>query len=47
MTNEVMVYKQVIDDVKNIISLGLEKAYNSTNRVIVYTYWNIGKRIIE
>lgn len=47
MTNELTIYQSVIDDVKGIISSGIESAYNATNRAMVLTYWNIGRRIVE
>lgn len=47
MENELTIYQPIIDDIKNIISSGIENAYNATNRAMVLTYWNIGKRIVE
>ena len=47
MANELTIYQSVIDDVKGIISSGMESAYNATNRAMVLTYWNIGRRIVE
>ncbi len=40
-------YECFVKDVKDIISQGRQAAYNTTNTVIVSTYWNIGKRIVE
>ena len=47
MANELTIYQSVIDDVKGIISSGMESAYNATNRAMVLTNWNIGRRIVE
>lgn len=47
MENEITIYQSVIDDVKDIIESGLKSAYSATNRAMVLTYWNVGKRIIE
>ena len=47
MANDLTIYQSVIDDVKGIISSGMESAYNATSRAMVMTYWNVGKRIVE
>lgn len=47
MENSLNVYQSVITDIKDIISLGRENAYNAANKEIVLTYWNVGKRIVE
>ena len=47
MANKLTIYQSVIDDVKDIISSGMESAYNATSRAMVLTYWNVGKRIVE
>lgn len=47
MANELTIYQSVIDDVKGIISTGMENAYNATSRAMVLTYWNVGRRIVE
>ena len=47
MANELTIYQSVIDDVKGIISSGMESAYNATSRAMVLTYWNVGRRIVE
>ena len=39
MANEVTIYQSVIDDVKGIISSGMESAYNAASRAMVLTYW--------
>ena len=47
MANKLTIYQSVIDDVKGIISSGMESAYNATSRAMVLTYWNVGRRIVE
>ena len=47
MENHLIPYQAVITDIKSIISSGREAAYNSSNRAMLLTYWNIGKRIVE
>ena len=47
MENALIIYQSVIDDVKGIISSGMESAYNATSRAMVLTYWNVGRRIVE
>ena len=46
MENELTTYQTVVLDIKDIISSGIESAYNATSRAMVLTYWNIGKRIV-
>lgn len=36
-----------IEDIRQIIDNGRKAAYLSVNAVMVQTYWNIGKRIVE
>lgn len=47
MPNALTIYQSVIDDVKGIISSGMESAYHAISRTMVLTYWNVGKRIVE
>jgi hypothetical protein len=47
MENELMEYKSAINDIKKIISSGMETTYNAAGRAMVHTYWNVGKRIAE
>lgn len=47
MKNEISIYQSVITDIKDIISSGQELAYTAANRAMVFTYWHIGKRIVE
>ncbi len=37
----------LVNDLKCIIENGLRKAYQDTNSTTVYTYWQVGKRIVE
>ena len=37
----------LIDDVRNIVKNGLRKAYQDANATAVYTYWQVGRRIVE
>lgn len=43
---EVTEFTPVVEDIKSIISTGRDLPYNATNRAIVLTYWNVGKRIV-
>lgn len=36
-----------LNDVRNIVENGLKKAYQNANAIIVFTYWQVGKRIVE
>lgn len=36
-----------INDIKTIIEQGRQAAYSSVNLVMINTYWNIGRRIVE
>ena len=38
---------QLVDDVKLIVERGLREAYDGANSVLVKTYWNVGRRIVE
>ena len=37
----------LIDDVRKIVKNGLYKAYQDVNITTVYTYWQVGRRIVE
>lgn len=47
MANEMEIYQSIIGDVKNIIESGRQSAYSSVNSIMISTYWNIGRRIVE
>lgn len=47
MDNNLIPYQPVISDIKNLITVGRNVAYNAANRAMIMTYWNIGKRIVE
>ncbi|MCK5490926.1 MAG: DUF1016 family protein [Candidatus Pacebacteria bacterium] len=40
-------YKNLIQDIGSILDEGRKQAYKSVNSILVKTYWEIGKRIIE
>ena len=40
-------YYAVITEIKSIISSGQEAAYSASNKAMLFTYWNIGKRIVD
>ena len=40
-------YESVITEIKSIISSGQGAAYSASSKVMLLTYWNIGKRIVE
>lgn len=37
----------VIEDLRQIIEHGRSQAYASANQIVIQTYWNIGRRIVE
>lgn len=37
----------VIKDLCQIIEQGRRQAYASANQIVIQTYWNIGRRIVE
>ncbi len=39
--------KALIGDVRTIIDNGLRKAYENVSKEMVYTYWQVGRRIVE
>jgi len=45
--SEIEIGSSFIDDIKALISAGQLTAYNTINSVMVMTYWNIGKRIVD
>lgn len=47
MDNNIILYQPIISDIKKLITNGQSIAYNATNRAMIMTYWNIGKRIVE
>lgn len=40
-------YKNLIQDIGSILDEGRKQAYKSINNILVKTYWEIGKRIVE
>ncbi len=47
MEERMISYQNMIDDIRNIISAGVGRAYASASREMVLTYWRIGRRIVE
>ena len=47
MKKDLSLYQPIITDIKQIISAGQQSAYNAANTAMVFTYWHIGKRIVE
>lgn len=47
MENHLMPYQSVITQIKSILLSGWEVANSASSKVMLLTYWNIGKRIIE
>lgn len=47
MEKDLSTYQTVVSDIKSIITEGTRNAYNSINKAMILTYWNVGKRIIE
>ena len=45
--NNAVLSTQLVDDVKLIVERGMREAYEGANSVLVKTYWNVGKRIVE
>ncbi len=39
--------QKFLADIRSIIESGRRQAYNSVNQIAIFTYWNIGKRIVE
>ena len=47
MDNKLIPYQPVISDIKNLITVGQNVAYNAGYGAMIMTYWAIGKRIVE
>ena len=47
MDKDLLIYQSIVSDIKSIITAGTRTAYNSVNKAMILTYWNVGKRIIE
>lgn len=45
--NNIMEYQSAIMDIKQIIASGQKNAYQAVSKAMVYTYWQVGKRIVE
>lgn len=40
-------FPTLVNDVRDIVKNGLRKAYRDANTTIVFTYWQVGRRIVE
>ena len=40
-------YQSLKEQIKSILSEGRKQAFNSVNTILVKTYWNVGKYIVE
>ena len=40
-------YKNLVQDIGYILDEGKKQAYKSVNNILVKTYWEVGKRIVE
>lgn len=40
-------YNQLIDNIAQILEQGRKQSYAAVNKILVKTYWEIGKRIVE
>ncbi|MEW6653672.1 MAG: PDDEXK nuclease domain-containing protein [Bacteroidota bacterium] len=40
-------YSSLIEDIGELLKTGRKQFYSSANTILVYTYWQIGKRIVE
>ena len=47
MENDLVIYRPIIKDIKEIISAGQQSAYSAANTAMVLTYWHVGRRIVE
>jgi len=47
--NEIMSnrYRQMLEEIGTILQEGRKRAYSAVNDVLVETYWNIGREIVE
>lgn len=52
MTKELMNFEEhrisaLVQDVQTIVDNGMRKAYYDVNATTVFTYWQVGRRIVE
>lgn len=47
MKKEVTLNAALIRDLKSIIISGRDAAYKAANEVMILTYWQVGRRIVE
>ena len=47
LTKPIKGYSSLITDIGSLLEQGRKQAYQSVNTILVKTYWEIGKRIVE
>ena len=47
LTNLPITGKGILDDISNIIEHGRHQAYAIAGQIVITTYWNVGRRIVE
>ena len=47
MEGNLVSYQPITSDIKKMIAVGQDAAYNAVSRAMLMTYWNIGKRLVE
>lgn len=47
MSNDIIITRQFVNDIREIINNGIATASSAVANVAIFTYWNIGKRIVE
>lgn len=45
--NDIVITRQFVNDIRKIIDNGISTASTAVANVAIFTYWNIGKRIVE
>ena len=40
-------YTKLVDEIGNLLESGRRQAYSVVNNILVKTYWEIGKRVVE
>ena len=48
---DIIVYEkdeeQLYQEVRDILVNARDRAYNNSNKIMTYAYWNVGRRIVE
>lgn len=47
MSNDIIITRQFVNDIREIINNGIATASSAVANAAIFTYWNIGKRIVE